>query len=139
MERNPPEIPGLPAANQPTVIPLPECDGPALALLGPARLALPRIPGYDVISFLGRGGMGDVYRGVQLSTRRPVALKIMRPDFTSERLRQRFEREVELTARLDHPNIARIYDSGRAGEIYYYAMELIEGEPLDRYVLTNKL
>ena len=122
------------AANQPTVIPLPQCDGPALAVLGPARLAVPRIAGYDVISFLGRGGMGDVYRAVQRSTHRMVALKLMRPDFTSEKLRLRFEREVELTARLDHPNIARIYDSGRAGEIYYYAMELVEGDALDKYV-----
>jgi hypothetical protein len=137
MQRDEPEI--RRGADQTTVVPLPECSGPAIGMLGPARLAVPRIPGYEVISFLGRGGMGDVYRAVQLSTRRPVALKLMRPDFTSERMRARFEREVELTARLDHPNIARVYDSGRAGEIYYYAMELIEGEPLDRHVANNQL
>jgi hypothetical protein len=139
MQPDSPEARPIAAAAQPTVIPLPECDGAALAVLGPARLAVPRIPGYDVICFLGRGGMGDVYRAMQLSTHRMVALKLMRPDFTSEKLRLRFEREVELTARLDHPNIARIYDSGRAGEIYYYAMELVEGDALDKYVSANRL
>ena len=139
MEPATPERRDVAAANLETVIPLPDCSGPAIAVLGPAHLAVPRIPGYEVINFLGRGGMGDVYRAVQLSTRRPVALKLMRPDFTSEKMRLRFEREVELTARLDHPNIARIYDSGRHNDLYFYAMELIEGEPLDKHVLHNQL
>ena len=94
-------------------------DSPTLPMSGPgagipvrAEIALPKIPGYHVIAHLGGGGMGDVYRAVQLGTRRPVALKLMRRDFVSEKARRRFDREIELTARLDHPNIARIYDSG---------------------------
>ncbi|MGB7159063.1 MAG: protein kinase [Tepidisphaeraceae bacterium] len=134
-----PDTHKISAANQPTMVPLPVASGPVMAILGAAQLALPKVPGYDVQSFLGRGGMGDVYRAVQMGTRRPVALKIMRPDFVSEKLRLRFDREVELTARLDHPNIARIYDSGRHEAIYFYAMELIEGEAIDKHVSSNAL
>src|SRR5689334_13902190 len=62
--------------------------------------ALPRVEGYEVIGRLGEGGMGTVWRAVQLSTRREVALKLMSPAcFASSRARVRFDREVELTAR----------------------------------------
>jgi tRNA A-37 threonylcarbamoyl transferase component Bud32 len=104
-----------------------------------APLSLPKIKGYEVKSFIGGGGMGDVFRAVQLSTRRLVALKLMRRDFLSDKLRRRFDREVELTARLDHPNVARIFDSGLEDGIYFYAMELIEGEPLDEYIDARSL
>ncbi|UCF16716.1 MAG: protein kinase, partial [Phycisphaerales bacterium] len=57
----------------------------------------------------------------------------------SPKAQARFQREVELTARLDHPNIARIYDSGLHQGMYYYAMELIEGAPLDQYVKGKSL
>jgi Tol biopolymer transport system component len=95
----------------------------------------PDIEGYKIIEPLGEGGMGIVWRAEQLSTRREVALKLLisqRVD--SVKAQARFQREVELTARLDHPNIARIYDSGLHQGMYYYAMELIEGIPLDQYV-----
>jgi Tol biopolymer transport system component len=95
----------------------------------------PNIEGYKIIEPLGEGGMGMVWRAEQLSTRREVALKLLvshRAD--SAKAQARFQREVELTARLDHPNIARIYDSGLHHGMYYYAMELIDGAPLDQYV-----
>jgi WD40 repeat protein len=94
----------------------------------------PDIEGYKIIEPLGEGGMGMVWRAEQLSTRREVALKLLvshRAD--SAKAQARFQREVELTARLDHPNIARIYDSGLHHGMYY-AMELIDGVPLDEYV-----
>jgi predicted outer membrane repeat protein len=95
----------------------------------------PDIEGYKIIEPLGRGGMGMVWRAEQLSTRRQVALKLMVSSrIESAKAQARFQREVELTARLDHPNIARIYDSGLHQGMYYYAMELIDGTPLDRYV-----
>ena len=96
------------------------------------------IEGYKIIEPLGEGGMGMVWRAEQLSTRREVALKLLishRVD--SVKAQARFQREVELTARLDHPNIARIYDSGLHQGMYYYAMELIEGLPLDQYVKSR--
>jgi serine/threonine protein kinase len=99
----------------------------------------PVIPGYEVIQELGRGAMGIVWKGVQLSTQRPVALKIMNVGvFGSSKLLSRFEREVELTARLSHPNIARVYDSGLQHGWYFYAMELIEGMPLDDYIVRAR-
>lgn len=102
--------------------------------------ALPEIEGYQILSLLGRGGMGTVWRAVQLSTRREVALKFMdRNVFASPEARLRFEREVELTASLEHPNIARVYASGMHHSAYYYAMELLDGVRLDKYVENNRL
>ncbi|GAG43345.1 unnamed protein product, partial [marine sediment metagenome] len=100
----------------------------------------PDIEGYKIIEPLGEGGMGIVWRAEQLSTRRQVALKLMVSHrIESPKAQARFQREVELTARLDHPNIARIYDSGLHQGMYYYAMELIDGVPLDRYVKSKSL
>ncbi len=102
--------------------------------------AVPQVEGYEVLGPLGEGGMGTVWSAVQLSTRREVALKLMRKDaLASEKDRARFEREVELAARLHHPNIAVIYDSGLHQGAYYYALELIEGEPLDEYAKGQNL
>src|SRR5439155_12761616 len=114
-------------------------SGPGAGIPARVDFALPEIPGYQVIAHLGGGGMGDVYRAVQLGTRRPVALKLMRRDFVSDKARRRFDREVELTARLDHPNIARIYDGGVHENLWFYAMELIEGEPLDEFHASHAL
>jgi serine/threonine protein kinase len=101
---------------------------------------VPKIPGYKIVSRLGEGGMGVVWRGVQRSTNREVALKVMSAGrFGSDRARQRFEREIELAARLEHPHIARVYDSGSSGGLWYYAMELVEGQHLDQYVSSNQL
>lgn len=102
--------------------------------------ALPQVSGYEVQSVCGEGAMGTVWRAIQLGTRRLVALKLMRSHvFASEKARMRFDREVELTARLDHPNIARVYDSGVHQGVFYYAMELIDGVPLDAYVEHHHL
>ncbi|MBN1343008.1 MAG: protein kinase [Phycisphaerae bacterium] len=96
---------------------------------------VPDIEGYEIAGHLGEGGMGSVWRAVQLSTRRQVALKLLGVGvFGSDKARARFQREVELTARLSHPNIARVYDSGLNRGVYFYAMELIDGKHLDQYV-----
>jgi predicted outer membrane repeat protein len=106
----------------------------------PVTDELPDIEGYRVIALLGQGGMGTVWRAEQLSTKREVALKVMASDYDrSSKAQTRFELEVELTASLDHPNIATLYDSGLCQGIYYYAMELLEGVSLDRFVRDNKL
>jgi len=100
----------------------------------------PKIPGFEVTGKLGAGGMGVVWRAVQVRTRRTVALKVTQARvFGHEKILSRFEREVELAARLEHPHIARVYDSGVHQEVHYYAMELIEGMPLDRYVFAHEL
>jgi serine/threonine protein kinase len=96
--------------------------------------------GYKVLGQIGEGGVGTVWRALQLSTQRQVALKVLgMGTFASEKARLRFEREVELTARLEHPNIARIYDSGLRRGAYYYAMELFEGQHLDKYIQGRNL
>lgn len=100
------------------------------------------VPGYTILGDkpLGQGGMGVVWKATQISTKRPVALKVMAAaSFGSERAQRRFEREVELTAKLDHPCIARVYDSGVHDGICFYAMELIEGQSLDDYCLSRTL
>jgi len=100
----------------------------------------PQVEGYEITGLLGQGGMGTVWGAVQLSTRREVALKLLgKGGFSSEKARARFEREVELTARLEHPSIAGLYDSGLYRGVHYYAMELIEGVPLDEYAADQHL
>jgi tetratricopeptide (TPR) repeat protein len=93
----------------------------------------PQIDGYRIVDKLGEGGMGVVYRAIQSGTRREVALKLIGAmGAFSQRARSRFEREVELASSLVHPHIARVYDTGLHRGLYYYAMELIGGSPLDR-------
>ncbi len=95
----------------------------------------PKLADYQVVGRLGEGGMGVVWRAVQRSTRREGALKVLSAATVgSERARRRFEREVELAARLEDPRIARVYDAGVEHGIPYYAMQLVEGKPLDVHV-----
>lgn len=95
--------------------------------------ALPRLPGYDDLRYIARGGQGLVYRAVQRSTNRPVAIKIlMDGELASGPARRRFEREIELVARLNHPNIVRVYDSGSLDDgRLFLVMEYVDGVPLD--------
>src|SRR5580692_1851958 len=113
---------------------------PSSPMPAAAEAGAPKIEGYQVLEPLGCGGMGTVWLALQLGTRRKVALKLMSAAvFTSEQARIRFDREVELTARLAHPNIAQVFDSGIDRGIYFYAMECIDGLPLDLYAETQKL
>jgi serine/threonine protein kinase len=96
---------------------------------------LPELDGYDIIDHIGRGGMGVVYEAYQHATGRRVAIKFMAESFlASEVARRRFEREVELIARLQHAAIVSIVDSGIHRGRYYYVMEYIDGVPLDRWI-----
>ncbi len=93
----------------------------------------PDLEGYDVVDILGMGSMGIVYEGYQRSTGRRVAIKYMLSHTARrESARRRFEREVELVARLQHPGIVPIIDSGVTEGHYFYAMEYVEGETIDR-------
>lgn len=83
---------------------------------------------FELISELGRGGMGVVFRALQPSLRREVALKkLLRTTGGSE---QRFLREIRALGRVEHPNLVKILTSGSVGEEWYYAMELVDGVPL---------
>jgi len=93
------------------------------------------IPGYQIIRELHRGGQGVVYQAVQQSTRKKVAIKVMREGpFAGPADRARFEREVQILAGLKHPNIITIYDSGSSAGGFYYVMDYIAGQSLDTYV-----
>src|ERR687897_2270186 len=86
---------------------------------------------YRVDSLVGRGGMGVVYRAIDLSLERPVALKLIAPELAEdEHFRDRFLREPRLAASLDHPNVIPIYEAGEHDEQLYLVMRYVEGSDL---------
>jgi hypothetical protein len=100
---------------------------------------LPEIRGYQVVEALGAGGMGMVYRAVQVSTGREVALKILKTSVVgSPNAVARFKREVQLAARLEHQNIARVYDADVQQGHCFYSMQLIRGLPLHDFVAGHR-
>jgi len=106
-----------------------------------ATLAPPRIPGYEILGQIRRGGQGIVFRALQESTKREVALKVLREGpYATDRARRHFEREIELAAALDHPHIVTIFDSGRTADgHHYFAMNYIRGQRLDLFVSDPKV
>jgi len=85
---------------------------------------------YRIEEEIGRGGMATVYRAEDLRHKRPVAIKVMDPDVTSMLGKERFLREIEIEANLQHINILPLYDSGAANGFLYYVMPFVEGESL---------
>ena len=108
---------------------------------------LAEVPGYQIIGEIARGGQGVVYEAIQESTKRQVALKVLsrskrdtsRPNQQARHNQfSRFEREVDLAAQLDHPNIVTVYDSGETRDGRpYLAMAYIEGQTFDRHIAQH--
>jgi WD40 repeat protein/tetratricopeptide (TPR) repeat protein len=99
--------------------------------------------GYQILKELHRGGQGVVYQALQKSTKRKVAIKVMKEGpFASAGDRARFEREVQILGQLSHPNIVAIHDSGvtadtGVGRYHYFVMDYISGQPLDVYMASG--
>jgi eukaryotic-like serine/threonine-protein kinase len=115
----------LPSTGQATLVPSPDRPPPA------APAGYPQVPGYQVLGVLGEGGMGVVYRAWQLSVKRVVALKMIRPD----RIREaepvaRLRTEAEAAGRLQHPHIVTVYEVGEYYRLPFLALEYVEGGSL---------
>ncbi len=103
---------------------------PAGALLGQ----------YRIEKFIGKGGMGAVYRATHSMLQRPVAIKVLPPKFARDQeFVARFKREAFALANLSHPNIVAIHDMGVQGEIYYFVMEFVDGVNLRDILVSKKL
>src|SRR5688572_12233119 len=99
-----------------------------------------RLGPYEIVSPLGTGGMGEVYRAHDPRLGRDVAIKVLPQHVTATPIsRARFEREARTISRFNHPHICAVYDVGREGEVEYLVMELIEGETLARKVGRGSL
>jgi eukaryotic-like serine/threonine-protein kinase len=86
---------------------------------------------YEISGPLGAGGMGEVYKAADTRLNRTVAIKVLPPHLSDDlERRQRFEREAQTIASLNHPNICTLYDVGRQGEVDFLVMEYLQGETL---------
>src|SRR2546426_3133319 len=103
-------------------------SSPVTDLFTHVRAAL--ASGYAIERELGRGGMATVYLAQDLKHRRPVAIKVLAPELAAALGRERFLREIETAARLSHPHILPLHDSGEADGFLYYVMPYVAGESL---------
>jgi eukaryotic-like serine/threonine-protein kinase len=99
-----------------------------------------QIPGYLLVSKLGQGSMGTVYKARQLSMNRLVAIKMLHPKLAAKQeLLSRLVREAHLAAKLSHNNIVNAIDVGSAGNLHYFVMEYVEGTTLKQELEKGKI
>lgn len=108
--------------------------------MGGAAPARHILGNFELFEEIGRGGMGIVYRALDLSLDRIVAVKVLRDDLRSHSsIVSRFSREAKAAARLDHPHIVQIYSVGSAGSLPYIAMEYLDAAPLSAVLQREML
>ena len=94
---------------------------------------------YEIVSLLGEGGMGAVYKAMDKELNRPVALKVIRPELAKQKsIIERFKQELLLARQVTHKNVIRIYDLGEAEGMKFITMEFVEGEDLRTLLLRAK-
>src|SRR4249919_3475131 len=99
-----------------------------------------RLGPYDIVSLLGVGGMGEVYRATDSNLKRAVAIKVLPASMACDADRlARFQREAEVLAALNHPNIAAIYGLEKTPNFTALVMELVEGEDLSQRIARGAL
>src|SRR6202166_737308 len=95
---------------------------------------------YEIVSPLGAGGMGEVYRARDTRLDRDVAVKVLRTSLSSDQsLRQRLEREAKAASKLSHPHICTLHDIGHQDGVDFLVMELVEGETLEHRLIKGPL
>ncbi len=98
------------------------------------------LAGYRIDGILGQGGMGVVYEATQLSLDRVVALKVLASHLTEDiTFIQRFQREGQIQAKIDHPNIVTVFDSGKTDDGFFIAMRLVRGPNLKDMIVSREL
>jgi serine/threonine protein kinase/tetratricopeptide (TPR) repeat protein len=115
---------------------------PGVAPSLPTSLIGKRLGSYQIVSEIGKGGMGEVYRSLRVDDQyqKEVAIKLIRAERESAFVVARFKRERQILAKLEHPNIARLLDGGTTPEgVPYLVMELIEGEWITQYCERRSL
>src|SRR6266571_4393986 len=99
-----------------------------------------RLGPYEIVSPLGAGGMGEVYRARDPRLERDVAIKVLPANLSSDpSLRQRLEREAKAISKLSHPHICTLHDIGHQGGVDFLVMELVEGETLEHRLANGPL
>ncbi len=121
-----PTEPGVPARTMPT------------GAIEVSRIREALADKYRIEGVLGEGGMATVYMAEDLKHRRKVAVKVMRPELAETLGAERFLREVEIAAKLSHPHILPVHDSGAANGVLYYVMPMVEGESLPARLAREK-
>jgi uncharacterized RDD family membrane protein YckC len=145
--------PPIPPAGAPPIPPTAAPRGPAAAGPGGAPPTTPdgapagdgdpllgtRLKHFEILTLLGRGGMGSVYLGNDTALERPVALKILSPEVAHDpEVVARFVREARAQARLRHPNVAQIYFIGEDRGLHFFVMEYLPGPSLEELLRTER-
>src|SRR5687768_10704091 len=98
-----------------------------------------RLGNWRIFQEVGRGGMGRVYLAQEELTGRQGAVKVLAAELAQDAgFLQRFQREIETLAKLDHPGIVRFYEAGFENDFYYYVMEYVEGQSLEDLLVAQK-
>src|SRR5215212_4029963 len=97
-----------------------------------------RIGPYEIVSRLGAGAMGLVYRAVDTKLQRPVAVKFLSDQLADSAARRRFQREAETASSLNHPHILTVYDAGEFDGQQYLVTELVDGGTLQEWLRADR-